>query len=372
MTLLVVDSGDESVRRLAEALDARGFVVVRVAADDLTTHEPVDDPDLVLCHDTLLDRVRAALPDVSVALVSSNGIDKTRLLQALRQDVVDVFEGNEAADLSARVESVLDRARRRAGAIRGEREQRATEAQLRELQRDQRAGRYVQMGMLPPTPMAVDDYRLRHRILPSLLLSGDFVDYFRIGEQHFAFYIADVSGHGASSAFVTVLLKNFSRRLRREYRPSMLSAPGEILAWLNRELLDNQIDRHVALFLGVVDTRRNRWSYASAGHFPPAMLATRGGARAVELAGKPIGLFRDATWESRTEPLDECFCLSLVSDGVLEVLDKGPLAEKERTLLDAARKSFETGVDIWRVLDLESRQPAPDDMACLMISRGVP
>ena len=37
------------------------------------------------------------------------------------------------------------------------------------------------------------------------MLSGDFVDYFRITDRHFAFYMADVSGHGASSAFVTVL-----------------------------------------------------------------------------------------------------------------------------------------------------------------------
>ncbi|MEJ2130358.1 MAG: SpoIIE family protein phosphatase, partial [Gammaproteobacteria bacterium] len=116
---------------------------------------------------------------------------------------------------------------------------------LRELQKDQRAGRHIQMGMLPPSPMAIEQYRLSHRIIPSLFLSGDFVDYFRITEKHFVFYIADVSGHGASSAFVTVLLKNFSRRLRREYKVRMLNRPGEILSRLNQELLDNALEKHV-------------------------------------------------------------------------------------------------------------------------------
>ena len=31
----------------------------------------------------------------------------------------------------------------------------------------------------------------------------EFVDYFRVDERRIGFYLADVSGHGASSAFVT-------------------------------------------------------------------------------------------------------------------------------------------------------------------------
>ena len=143
----------------------------------------------------------------------------------------------------------------------------ALHQQMRDLERDQRAGHYIQMGMLPPNPMAIDRYRLRHKILPSLMLSGDFVDYFRITDQHFVFYIADVSGHGASSAFVTVILKNFSRRLRREYHPRMLTDPGEILVWLNREILENEIDKHVAMFIAVVDLTTDVITYANAGHF---------------------------------------------------------------------------------------------------------
>jgi len=179
-----------------------------------------------------------------------------------------------------------------------------------------------------------------------------------------------VSGHGASSAFVTVLLKNFSRRLRREYRPTMLTAPGEILAWLNRELLDNKIDKHAAIFVGVVDIKRNRLAYANAGHFPPAMMVDDGGARMVEIVGKPVGLFHDATWDSASIDLADRFSLVVVSDGTLETMGQSSLADKERRLLEAASQCHASNAEIWRVLDLEAHE-APDDIACLMVTRGV-
>ena len=33
----------------------------------------------------------------------------------------------------------------------------------------------------------------------------------------------------------------------------MIAEPGEILAWINRELLDQKIDKHVAMMLAVGD-----------------------------------------------------------------------------------------------------------------------
>jgi serine phosphatase RsbU (regulator of sigma subunit) len=46
-------------------------------------------------------------------------------------------------------------------------------------------------------------------------LSGDFVDYFPIDDRHFAFYLADVSGHGAASAFLAVMLKTLMDQYRK-------------------------------------------------------------------------------------------------------------------------------------------------------------
>src|SRR5690606_39405532 len=95
---------------------------------------------------------------------------------------------------------------------------RELQASLHLLQEDQDAGRQVQISLLPATPWEADSFSFAHQIIPSLYLSGDFVDYFRVDERRIAFYLADVSGHGASSAFVTVLLKFMTTRLLYESR----------------------------------------------------------------------------------------------------------------------------------------------------------
>ena len=212
--------------------------------------------------------------------------------------------------------------------------------------------------------MGVGHYRLRHRIVPSLILSGDFVDYFQITDRHFACYVADVAGHGASSAFVTVLLKNFSRRLRREYRASMLKAPGEILSWFNAELIDQGIDKHVAMFLAVVDCQEDVVAYANAAHFPPATIVTADGAQSLEQKGKPLGLFPDLAYESLSVDFPPGARLVAFSDGVLDLIDADSIAEKEALLVDA----METHADmdsLWTVLD--QRRLGADDVSCLLV-----
>jgi phosphoserine phosphatase RsbU/P len=375
MTLLVVDPDDASSSALSDKLSHLGFNVARISGvDALRSAVEKSRPELVLCpyratdvHPfALAEAIHAADPSLPLALVTGQTLETAFVVRALRLGVTDVLEIGDSRLLPL-IDAAIGRGSRLAA---GERDMASAQAQLRELQRDQRAGRYIQMGMLPPSPMAIDRYRLKHKLYPSLLLSGDFVDYFRITDRHFAFYMADVSGHGASSAFVTVLLKNFSRRLRREYRPKMLRQPGDILAALNRELLDNQLDKHVAIFIGVVDLADDTLAFANGGHFPAAILSDASGCRFLESSGKPVGLFEGVTWTSNQVDLDGPLAIALVSDGVLEMLDGTALTDKEQQLLQAVQRMQRDGGELWQVLELEQQGPGPDDMACLVISRA--
>ena len=375
MTLLVVDPDDATSEALTHTLSQLGFVVTRISAvSALAPLVARQRPELVLCPYLpnrarpleLVDSILALDSTLPVALVATRELEKDAVLAALRAGVVEVLEIGDGIDLARVIDSAIGRGNR---GVRDGSEDARTRAQLREFQRDQRAGRYIQMGMLPPSPMAIDRYRLRHKLYPSLMLSGDFVDYFRITDRHFAFYMADVSGHGASSAFVTVLLKNFSRRLRREYRPKMLKAPGEILAALNRELLDNQLDKHVAVFIGVIDLADDTLAYGNGGHFPAAILCDDGGCRFLEVPGKPVGLFEGVSWPSNRETLKGPLSLAMVSDGVLEIMGSVSLAEKEQRLLDAVQQARLEGTELWQVLGLEQREAGPDDIACLVITK---
>ncbi|OOV80202.1 hypothetical protein BTA35_0217140, partial [Oceanospirillum linum] len=110
------------------------------------------------------------------------------------------------------------------------------------LRQDQQAGRYVQQRMLPQTPWQHGGMTFEHTICPSLYLSGDVVDYLPIDTDRVLFYLADVSGHGASSAFITILLRVFIRRyVTRRLERGQLISTAQILTEVNQELLDTSL-----------------------------------------------------------------------------------------------------------------------------------
>lgn len=364
MGLVVVDPDEQASDTLCQQLaqldlDSLPAVNLKIA-QELCDHAL---PELMICSRMdwaqSLARANQRLP---VVLTTTEALDRDGLLEALRGGLADVWELPVSDEFAKRrIEDILDQSRK--GATQAEAR---LHEHVEELQRDQRAGRYIQMGMLPPNPMGIDRYRLQHRIIPSLILSGDFVDYFRITDRYFALYIADVSGHGASSAFVTVLLKNFSRRLRREYRPSMIAEPGEILAWINRELLDQKIDKHVAMMLAVGDLETDQLRLVNGGHFPPAILVRGGEACFVEQRGRPVGLFDEVSYEATTLAFGPGDRLVLFSDGLLDAMEEEDLSAKEARLLGAATA---LGMDeIWTKLSLPPGS-SRDDMTCLTLMR---
>ena len=366
MSLLVLDPEEAAAATIRSTLEGLGFDVLNAARSDAVAE---------LCHGgavqilfftdlSFLSQVALIPVGVGVVYIADEALTVATVLECMRHGAHDCWESNIAPDAARqRVEALLAQMQQLTARANSEL------MQMRdELERDQRAGQYIQLGMLPPNPMGIGHFHLQHRVEPSLILSGDFVDYFQITDRHFACYVADVAGHGASSAFVTVLLKNFSRRLRREYRHSMLSNAGEILAWINRELIDQQIDKHVAMFVAVVDTRENVLHFSNAAHFPPALLVHDGDVQSLEEKGKPLGIFADATFTSRQVSFQPGARLVVFSDGILDLIEAESLAEKEVYLRDTVVQNDDME-SLWRAFD--ASKLGPDDVSCLLVSHGV-
>lgn len=241
------------------------------------------------------------------------------------------------------------------------------------LQQDQQAGRHVQMKMLPAAPLLIGDYSISHRIFPSLYLSGDFVDYFTVGDRHVVFFIADVSGHGASSAFVTVLLKNLFARKRSDYghrQDRAVLSPSAMLKQANRELLATEIGKHVTLCVAALDIRDNSLCYSVAGHLPQPVLWADGECRYLKGDNPPVGLFEDAHYAEELLTLPKRFALTLFSDGILEMLEGEGLLAKEERLLAALAPGFNSMEAVVDALGLQRVKEAPDDIAVLLVSKG--
>ena len=387
-TLLIIDDDDVVRASLAAYLEDSGFHVLQ-ASNGLQGLDVFQSksPDLVICDLRmpqvdgleLIRRINALQVETPVIVVSGAGV-MSDAVEALRLGAVDYLI-KPLADLAVLEHSVhraLDRANLRKENQRYREEleaaNRELQASLHLLQEDQNAGRQVQMNMLPETPGEIDEFSFAHQIIPSLYLSGDFVDYFRVDDSRIAFYLADVSGHGASSAFITVLLKFMTTRLLYESRRSGVLPdfkPSEVLGHINRGLINCKLGKHVTMLGGVIDQSSNRLTYSIGGHLPLPVLFTDGKAQYLEGRGLPVGLFQEAEYSDLELDLPESFSLTLLSDGIFDLLPGDTLKEKEAELpriiesaggsLDGLREAF----------GLAKLHDMPDDIALLVLSRNL-
>jgi len=386
-TVLLIDDDSQLRKELSVQLSAAGHAVLEAASGKKgLSLFAKQKPDVVICDLHMPDedgidvlrKIAASASDVPVIVVS--GTDElSDVMEALRLGASDYFI-KPIADIGLLMHAVrrcLEQA-----ALRDENRHYREElektnqelaASLQALQMDQQAGRHVQMRMLPATPKRICGFRCTHRILPSLYLSGDFIDYFKVGRSTLAFFMADISGHGASSAFLTVALKNLTARLRSQYMhekdPTILD-PASVLSKANEELLALGIGKHATIFAGCIDAPTGVLTYSVGAQFPMPVLLTTAGASYLEGQGKPIGLFPEASYQNRQVSLPESFALFLCSDGVLELLPGEKLSEREAVLLEVLSRSGAGANEAVSALGLKQAiDNLPDDIAIVSIAR---
>jgi serine phosphatase RsbU (regulator of sigma subunit) len=385
--VLIVDDQADRAAEMAEFLTAAGFNTHVVTDVSNATYSigPDSDLDVILCEVDLKDFswgvARHALRDMDVqvpAIMLCDVAETDRILTALRLGASDFFL-RPVEDKDALIRSIERCVRQRSlrRELKDSRQRlEAANMELRGsvkmLEQDQQAGRQVQLRMLPATPLVLDDYVFSHTVIPSLYLSGDFTDYFTVGEDHVIFFIADVSGHGSSSAFATVLLKNLFARKRSDYSrraDDTIMHPVKMLQHANKELLELGVEKFATMVVGLIDVRENTLSYSIAGHLPLPVLVSSEGARYLEGEGTTVGLMADAHYEEHVVTLPQSFMLALFSDGILEILPPQNLIEKEKYFLDVFKQTTDSPEELVTHLGLDRVETAPDDIAALFISK---
>ena len=385
--LLVIDDEDIVRESIVSYLKGSGFTVYSASNGEqgLTLFQQ-HRPDVVLCDlkiptvngFSVLEEIKEDASNTPIVAISSVG-GMSDVVDALRFGVSDylIKPIKDMGMLGHAISRCLEQGKLRRENIdyrqQLEKANRGLQKNLQVLQQDQQAGRYVQSKMLPPTPKQFSHYHFSHKVVPSLYLSGDFVDYFTVGEKHVTFFMADVSGHGASSAFVTILLKNLFARKRSDFlhlNDHAVLSPTSMLERANQELLGTEVGKHATMCVGVLDLSNNTLCYSVAGHLPLPILAVPGHCEYLSCEGTPVGLFENAQYTEKTLQLPDNFVLTLFTDGILEVLSEDGVLAQERFLLDKLKTGHYSIEDITKALDLESIVDAPDDIAVLLISKG--
>ncbi len=296
------------------------YLVVIAGADAGKRIEIADTPitigrdarQTLVFDDTQLSRLHARVSLVNGEVVaedlkSTNGtfLDGVRLTEpaTLREGQV-VRVGGQLLTYERRSRRDIDRAQ--------------------ELDRDlQRASKYV--FSLLPEPITSGLVRADWRFVPSTQLGGDAFGYYWLDPQTFAFYLLDVSGHGAGSAMHSVTVLNV---LRQRALPDVdFRDPAAVLASLNARF---QMGSHGGLFFtmwyGVYDVRDCTLRYSSAGHHPAFLVTPEH--QAPQPLGMPalmIGAFGGYEYKVAQTTVPPDSTVYLFSDGVFEIVTKDKL-----------------------------------------------
>ena len=320
------------------------------------------------------------LCETYLVLISLLPESQDQVAKFFRLGAVDVLLAGDTSDMleqtmtrlaqvaSMRQQQVIDRAKL-------ESTNDELQESLRLLKQDQIAGLEVQKSLMPKSPLSAGEYQISHSIVPSLYLSGDFVGYNVVLGRYLLFYFADVSGHGASSAFVTVLLRFMVGRVIRRHQlqedyAALAMAPQGLVEHINSQMLATGLGKHMTLFAGSVDMANNVMRYVVGAQLPPPILVVDGEAVFLPGKGKPVGIFEDAIWQVEELEMPERSSLVLLSDGVFDLFPEAQISDKETAILKLLGTRSGTLEDLKEALQIDYIEEPQDDISLLLLTRG--
>jgi phosphoserine phosphatase RsbU/P len=179
------------------------------------------------------------------------------------------------------------------------------------MERDLNAARRIQGALLPRLPGPEFGLDIAARVVSSRELSGDLYDFMRYGPNDLGIALGDVSGKGSAAALYGAVAVGTLRSLG-----SQKPRPANMLRALNGFLGERLIEgRFMTLCFATWNRQRRRLRVANAGQEQP-LLYHGGRCEKIPLAGFPLGIFEEATYDERTVILDPGDIVVFYSDGI--------------------------------------------------------
>ena len=179
------------------------------------------------------------------------------------------------------------------------------------MERDLSAARRIQGALLPRLPGPEFGLDIAARVVSSRELSGDLYDFLRYGPQELGVAVGDVSGKGSAAALYGAVAIGTLRSLGPQKH-----RPAEMLRAINGFLGERRIEgRFMTLCFATWHRGRHKLRVANAGQEQP-FLYHAGNCERIPLAGFPLGMFEDATYDQRSYILDAGDVVVFHSDGI--------------------------------------------------------
>ncbi|EOY2072428.1 PP2C family protein-serine/threonine phosphatase [Vibrio alginolyticus] len=334
--ILLVDDSKTVLLYISSALEKQGYEVVAVedgrAALEVLTHRP--DIQFVLS-----DLMMPGINGIELCRQLKSKVSERYIFFVLlssRNDQSSIVKGIDAGaddfvDKKTSVEEL--QARIRAGFRTLELHNKLVErnkeldAAYQTIHQDLQSASHL-MEQLLPAESTIQNIQFSYVYKPCSQIGGDMLGYLELDEQHVAFYVCDVSGHGISSALMAFSIQQTLSQsqgpdsITMELRDDgyCVSEPASVIERLNRRYQQTRNSQlYFTMAYAILNTKSGQLSYCTAGH--PRILVWRASTKTMEQIGDDnfiVGAMQPMEYIGNQISLDEGDELWLYSDGLIE------------------------------------------------------
>jgi sigma-B regulation protein RsbU (phosphoserine phosphatase) len=389
--VLVVDDNEVNRRLLSSILQGAGYVFEGAADGDSAVRQATETPPDLILLDVMMpgkdgyevcQELRSLPSTHHVPIIFLSALSETKdKIKALAAGGIDfITKPFDRSEVLARVRAQVEIGRLTRQLL-------TTNDQLRRdralLDADLKAAAVIQRALLPTAAPQMDRVRCAWRFTPSESVGGDFFHFLSLDEDQLAIYMLDVSGHGVTSAMVTVCLSQTLSPesgvvIVEEAGVKRLARPAEVLAILEREYPLHRFDRYFTMVYVVLDISRGTLTCACAGHPPPVLLRRDRSIEVLTASGPIIGLGRPVDFQEQTVRVQGGERLFLYTDGITELDRPDGAMYGEDRFYQQLRESKDVDLEqaCSRVIDSMHRfaegQASRDDVSLLALELLAP
>ena len=243
-------------------------------------------------------------------------------------------------------------------------ERKQAEEQLRNaherMKQDLIAAAKVQRGFIPADVPEIPGFEFAWLFRPSEYVGGDLLNVIPLDDDHWAFYVLDVSGHGVPAALLSVSLTRLIDQIARSDSSSSIAGgfgknngahcdPKEVVRTLQQQFPGDRT-KFCTLLYAILDTTEAKVTWIRAGHPPPLLLRRKD--EEIRFLTEPEAdcisrlFIEDTNLQTGTVTLDPGDRFVIYSDGIIEAMKNYQEYGYER-LANAMRQSAENSLPQW-------------------------